>query len=212
MTGMVFWDVDTQYDFMFSDGKLYVPGAEDILPQLARLSRLARTRGVRVVASVDHHALSDAELSLSPDYRATFPPHCLAGSHGAAKVDATRLVDPMWIDQLPVDAAAAAAHRGEIVFRKQEFDVFSNPNTEAIVAALAPSEIVVYGVAQDVCNRYAIEGLVQRGYKVTAVRDAMRPIRADVGARLLEEWAARGVRIVDTASVVASVAATHSAA
>ncbi len=202
MPGMVFWDVDTQYDFIFSDGKLYVPGAEEILPQLARLSRHARARGIQVIASVDHHSLSDAELSPSPDYRATYPPHCLAGSHGAAKVDATRLVDPLWIDQAPVDPAATAAHRGELVFRKQRFDVFSNPNTEPVVAALAPSEIVVYGVAQDVCNRYAIEGLLARGYQVTAVKDAMRPIRADVGARLLEEWAARGVKLVDTSEII----------
>lgn len=203
MGGMLFWDVDTQYDFMFSDGKLYVPGAEDILPQLARLSRHARARDIRVVASVDHHALGDAEISTSsPDFRATYPPHCLAGSPGAAKVDATRLHDPLWIDHATVDAGAVAAHRGEIVFRKQRFDVFSNPNTERVVAALAPDEIVVYGVAQDVCNRYAIEGLLKRGYRVTAVRDAMRPIRADLGARLLDEWVARGVKLVDTRELV----------
>jgi nicotinamidase-related amidase len=202
MAGTVFWDVDTQYDFMFSDGKLYVPGAEEILPQLARLSRWARAHGVRVVASVDHHSLSDAELSPSPDFRATYPPHCLAGSPGAAKTDATRLIDPLWIDGAPVDAAAVAAHRGEILFRKQRFDVFSNPTAEAVVAALAPDDIVVYGVAQDVCNRYAIEGLVQRGYRVTAVTDAMKPIRADVGARLLIEWAGKGVRLVETREIL----------
>lgn len=203
MGGLLFWDVDTQYDFMFSDGKLYVPGAEDCLPALARLTRFARARGVRIVASVDHHSLADPEIAASPDFRTTFPPHCLAGSPGAAKVDATRAIDPLWIDGAPVDAAAVARHRGEIVFRKQRFDVFTNPNAERIVAELAPEEIVVYGVAQDVCNRFAIEGLLARGYKVTAVRDAMKPIHADVGARLVEEWTARGVRMVDSAQLVA---------
>src|SRR4029453_11397349 len=100
-----------------------------------------------------------------------------------------------WIDHAAVDPGTVAAHRGEIVFRKQRFDVFSNPNTERVVAALAPDEIVVYGVAQDVCNRYAIEGLLKRGYRVTAVRDAMKPIREDLGARLLEEWQDRGVKL-----------------
>jgi nicotinamidase/pyrazinamidase len=202
MAGLLFWDVDTQYDFMFSDGKLYVPDAEDTLPALSRLTRFARARGVRIVASVDHHTLADPEIAASPDFRATFPPHCLAGSPGAAKVDATRAIDPLWIDGAPVDPAAVAKHNGEIVFRKQRFDVFTNPNVERIVAELAPDEIVVYGVAQDVCNRFAIEGLVARGFNVTAVRDAMKPINADLGARLLEDWAARGVHIVDSKQIL----------
>jgi len=198
MPGTIFWDVDTQYDFMFSDGKLYVPGAEDILPQLARLTRHARKAGVRLLGSVDHHSPTDPEMSRTPDFRATFPPHCLAGTPGAAKVDATRPERPLWVDGEPVDPAKVLAHAGEIIFRKQRFDVFTNPNTERVVAALAPDEIVVYGVAQDVCNRFAIEGLLDRGYRVTAVRDAMRPIDPEAGARLLEAWAGRGVRIAET--------------
>jgi nicotinamidase/pyrazinamidase len=202
MPGTIFWDVDTQYDFMFSDGKLYVPEAEEILPQLARLTRHARRAGVRIVGSIDHHSMSDPELSTTPDFGDTFPPHCLADSAGAAKVDATRPLDPMWIDGAPIDPATTLAHAGEIIFRKQRFDVFSNPNAERVVAALAPDWIVVYGVAQDVCNRFAIEGLVARGYRVAAVRDAMRPINPEAGARLLDEWARRGVRIVDTSTVL----------
>jgi nicotinamidase/pyrazinamidase len=202
MGGTIFWDVDTQYDFMFSDGRLYVPGAEEILPALARLTRHARAAGVRLWGSVDHHAPSDAELSDAPDFAATFPPHCLAGSPGADKVSATRVVDPLWVDGEPVDVARVMAHPGEVVFRKQRFDVFTNPNAERALAALAPDEIVVFGVAQDVCNRYAIEGMLARGHRVAAVRDAMRAIRPEVGARLLEEWAARGVRVVTSEDVL----------
>jgi nicotinamidase/pyrazinamidase len=203
MAGILFWDVDTQYDFIFSDGKLYVPAAEDILPQLAKLTRHARQRGIRIVASVDHHGLGDAELAAPPDFRDTFPPHCLAGTPGAEKVDATRARDPLWVDAAPIAEDAVRGWGGEIVIRKQRFDVFSNPNAERVLAALAPDEVVVYGVAQDVCDRYAIEGLLLRGYRVAAVRDAMKPIRPEEGARLLDEWAARGVRIVDAAAVMA---------
>src|SRR5262249_39336995 len=92
-------------------------------------------------------------------------------------------------------------HGGEIIFRKQRFDVFSNLNAERVLAALDPDEIVVYGVAQDVCNRFAIEGMLARGYQVTALRDAMRPIDPAAGARLLEEWAERGVRIAETSQL-----------
>ena len=182
MSGTILWDVDTQYDFMFSDGKLYVPGAEEILPQLARLTRWARKAGLRIVGSVDYHTLADAELSATPDFHDTFPPHCLAGTSGHDKVDATRPLDPLWIDAAPPTREAIAAHEGEIIFRKQRFDVFSNPNVELVLDVLRPDEVIVFGVAEDVCNRFAIEGLLERGHRVTAVRDALLPIYPEVGA------------------------------
>jgi nicotinamidase-related amidase len=33
----VFWEVDVQADFMLPDGKLYVPGAKKLLPNIRRL-------------------------------------------------------------------------------------------------------------------------------------------------------------------------------
>jgi nicotinamidase/pyrazinamidase len=36
----VFVDVDTQIDFLFPAGALYVPGAERLLPAIARLNHL----------------------------------------------------------------------------------------------------------------------------------------------------------------------------
>ena len=35
---VIFWDVDTQHDFMDPDGKLYVQGAELIKPKLEQLT------------------------------------------------------------------------------------------------------------------------------------------------------------------------------
>jgi nicotinamidase/pyrazinamidase len=202
MSRTIFWDVDTQIDFMLPGGKLYVPGAETLLPTLALLYRSARERGLRLWGSIDHHGVDDAELSARPDFDTTYPPHCLAGTPGADKVAETRPLDPLWVDGDPVAIDRVLAHRGEVVFRKQRFDVFTNPNTELALAALAPDDIVVFGVAQDVCNRYAIEGMLARGHRVTAVRDAMRPIHTDVGARLFDDWARRGVRVVPSAELL----------
>ena len=39
---LVFWEVDTQADFMLPGGKLYVPGAEKLLPNIRRLTDAAR--------------------------------------------------------------------------------------------------------------------------------------------------------------------------
>ena len=55
MKGIVFFDVDTQYGFMRKDGKLYVPDAESIIPNLKKLTQFAKKRNISVVASVDKH-------------------------------------------------------------------------------------------------------------------------------------------------------------
>src|SRR5206468_656993 len=85
----VLWDVDTQVDFMLPDGKLYIPGAEQTIPAMARLVQGAREAGLVHVASADDHELTDDEISDQPDFRTTYPPHCLRGTRGARKIRET---------------------------------------------------------------------------------------------------------------------------
>ena len=206
----LFWDVDTQYDFMRADGLLYVPDSEAIIPVLARLTDYAHRRGLRIVASADDHDPGDRELSATPDWLTTFPDHCMRGTPGQRKIPETALRDPLIIDSAPQDPAALAAqvrrHGGDILFLKHWFDVFTNPNVLPVVDALAPSDIVLYGVALDVCDRYAIEGLLAHrpGIPLALVTDAVRPIHADSGAALLQAWSGRGVRLTTSAEVMAA--------
>lgn len=206
MGSRIFWDVDTQRDFIEPGGALYIAGAESIVGNLARLTRYARANGVRVVGSVDDHAPDDAELSDAPDFGDTYPPHCLRGTPGQEKVAATAPRDPLWIDSGPLPPAEVAEkvrrHEGEIIFRKQKFDVFSNANVDAVLAALDPEEVVLYGVALDVCNAHAINGLLDRGRKVALVGDAAWAIDRARGERMVEEWRGRGLRVVTTDDVV----------
>lgn len=208
MAGVIFWDVDTQYDFMRADGKLYVPDAESIIPALARLTDHAHRHHIRVVASADDHVPDDAEISAAPDWSATYPPHCMRGTAGQRRIPETMPREPLTVDSTPADQAALArtirSHRGDIVIHKQSVDVFSNPNTDTVVTALAPDAVIVYGVATDVCNRCAIEGLLDRhpGIDLYAVTDAMKPIRADAAADLLAAWQRRGVQLVTTDDVL----------
>jgi len=204
----VFWDVDTQHDFMKADGLLYVPGAESIIPNLRRLSEYARTHGIRVVASADDHVPGHRELSDAPDWKTTFPPHCMRGTAGQRKIPETALEDPLVIEPDPQDPAALAArvkaHGGDILFHKHWFDVFTNPNVEPVIEALRPRTIVLYGVATDVCDRYAVEGIVKRHPEVRlfVVADATKAIDPDAQEHLLRQWAEEGVRIVETDELI----------
>ena len=206
----VFWDVDTQVDFMKSDGKLYVPGSEEIIPVLERLTRYAHDRGIRIIASADDHVPGHRELSATPDWRETFPEHCMRGSPGQRKIPETALRNPLVIepDREPASVIAQRVrqHAGDLLFHKHWFDVFTNPNVLPALDAVAPTGIVLYGVALDVCDRYAIEGLLRHrpGIPLSLVTDAVRPIDPAAGAALVEEWRRSGVGLVTSAEVMAA--------
>jgi len=211
MAGLLFWDVDTQYDFMRADGKLYVPEAEQILPNLGQLTSAAHAHGIRIVASADDHVPGHRELSDQPDFKETFPPHCLRGTAGQRKIQETALNDALVIEPEPLPAAELTErvrrHDGDILFHKHWFDVFTNPNVEPVVRELDPERIVLYGVALDVCDKYAIEGLLQRRphTRLYAVTDAMKPIDAKQAERLLGQWRRRGVELITTTDAVGLV-------
>ena len=205
----IFWDVDTQVDFMRSSGKLYVPGSEEIIPVVGLLTEHAHARRHRIVASADDHVPGHRELSEDPDWRETFPEHCMRGTPGQRKIPETALHDPLVIEPEPEEPAALAArvrsHTGDLLFHKHWFDVFSNPNVLPVLDVLQPDSIVLYGVALDVCNKYAIEGLLRHrpGIPVTLVTDAVRAIDAATGESLLAEWHGRGVRLASSLEILA---------
>jgi nicotinamidase/pyrazinamidase len=196
----VLWDVDTQVDFVHADGKLAVPGASGVLPAMARLVEAARAAGIPHVASADDHELTDAEISEEPDYTSTYPPHCLRGTRGAEKVAETAQADPV---PLALTLVPARWLRGrEFLLLKKSFDVFTNPNTEPLLELLDPQEIVLFGVATDVCNDAAIRGLVARGRTVTFVEDACRGLDEARTASCLASWRESGVRFATTDEVL----------
>jgi nicotinamidase/pyrazinamidase len=202
---VIFWDVDTQYDFIMPDGKLYVTGAETILPNLKKLTDHALQQGIPVFGSVDNHQPNDPEISDNPDFQTTFPPHCLTDTPGQEKVPETRPHNPLWIDtETPDDLIDRANnHNGEIIFRKQQFDVFTNPNVDPLLEAIKPDRIVVYGVALDVCNAYAINGFLKRNTApIQLVLDATQAIIPERGEELVANWQTRGVQVITTQALI----------
>jgi nicotinamidase/pyrazinamidase len=214
MTGQtLFWDVDTQVDFMAPEGLLPVPGAEALRPNLARLTAGARAARLTIVHTADDHELSDAEIAeTGADFVDTFPPHCLRHTSGAARVPETTAAGDAV--EIPWDGAgydeAAVAGASEVVLHKKRFDAFSNPATARLLRTLRPERVVVYGVALDVCNRYAVEGMLalEDRFEIVVVEDAVAAIDKARGDELLAEWAARGVRVATTDEVLAEIGRT----
>lgn len=193
---------------MLPEGKLYVPGAEETGPAMARLVAAARAAGVVHVASADDHELTDPEISDEPDFRNTYPPHCLRGTRGAEKVPETKQDDPLPLSLVPFPSGLVpglVAGRREILLLKKNFNVFTNPNADPLLEALDPAEIVVFGVATDVCDDAAILGFLQRGRTVRFVEDAARGLDEARVAACTAVWRERGVEFTTVDEVVADL-------
>jgi nicotinamidase/pyrazinamidase len=206
----ILWDVDTQNDFMLPDGKLYVPGAEETIPAMERLVRAARDAGVVHVASADDHELTDPEIVLDrePDFENTYPPHCLRGTTGAERVPATKQDDPLPLGLIPFPPGLVPGlieGRREILLLKKNFNVFTNPNCDPLLDALDPDEIVVFGVATDVCDDAAIRGFLLRGRRVLFVEDAARALDEVRAAACTAFWRESGVAFTTADEVVSSL-------
>ncbi len=179
----VFFDVDTQIDFLFPAGALYVPGAERLIPAVARLNRWAAAHGVPVVSDTDAHAEDDPEFSV-------WPPHCVAGTTGQQKPRETLLEKRAVVGSVPGDYPTGDAQ--QILLEKQTLDCFTNPNLPALLERLGADRYVVYGVVTEYCVRCAAMGLLRTGRRVELVTDAVQSLNEEDSRRTLEEFTAGG--------------------
>lgn len=177
----LFWNVDTQIDFVYPRGKLYVKGAEDLRPQWKELTMLAKDNSIRVVNTADYHFPYSAELDASPDYITTFPEHCMVNSRGADFIKETDPEDAVIFDWnkkylITPEYFERNVHRNFII-RKDEFDVFAgNPYSKSILKYLNPKTVVVYGVSTNVGVDASVRGLVKKVKKVYVVEDAIKEL------------------------------------
>lgn len=188
----ILWNVDSQFDFIDPEGKLYVDGSEKIKPILANLTEFGERNKIRVINTMDWHYEDSEELSDTPDFTETFPPHCMADSKGVEFIDETNPNDPYVIDWSINLGLKHLPPVRNIVIRKDKFDVFEgNPNTNRITEILKRDGIdtvVIYGVTSDICVSFAINGLLERGFKVILVKDATNPLNKDTYNNLLDFW------------------------
>jgi nicotinamidase/pyrazinamidase len=197
---LVFWEVDTQADFMLPGGKLYVPGAERLLPNIRRLTDAARQGRVFLVSHGCYHTMDDPEFK-------TFPPHCIKGTTGSAVVPEALTEKLVTV---PNDPTAALPHDlsqyQQILLEKQTLDIFQSSHAEELVKRLGDdAEFVVFGVVTEYCVRFAAKGLLARGHRVSVVKDAIETLKAEDGERTVAELQSLGARFITTDQALASL-------
>jgi nicotinamidase/pyrazinamidase len=186
---VIFFDIDTQVDFLDPKGALYVPGAEKIVERVAALNRFAAAHGIPVVSTMDAHTPDD------PEFR-DWPPHCVAGTPGQRKPEATLLDSRVVVHNAPGLPEVAGIR--QILLEKQALDCFTNVNLPALLERLHPSQCFVYGVVTEICVKRAALGLLRSGRKVAIVTDAIKELDPGEAAKTLAEFTAAGGSLITT--------------
>jgi nicotinamidase/pyrazinamidase len=190
---IIFWEVDAQEDFMKPGGKLYVPGAEKLLPNIQRLTDAARQGRVFLVSHGCIHTQNDPEF-------AQFPPHCICETAGAKLVpealsDKFVIVPNEPTAKLPTDLEQFQ----QIVLEKQTLDIFESRHAEALLERLPrDADFFVFGVVTEYCVRLAAKGLLERGRRVAVVRDAIETLNPDAARRTMAELSELGATTITT--------------
>jgi nicotinamidase/pyrazinamidase len=190
----VFFDVDTQNDFLLPAGALYVPGAEALVDSLARLNRHAAARGFPLLSTADAHLENDPEF-------ARWPAHCVSGTHGQRKPASTLLGRRSVIPahRAPIEMEET----DQFIVEKQALDCFTNPNLPVLLAALNAERYVLYGVVTEICVSHAARGLLEAGLSVLLVEDAVRHLSEPARQAFFADFQARGGRLIPLAAALA---------
>jgi nicotinamidase/pyrazinamidase len=191
---LVFIDVDTQVDFMDPAGRLYVPGAETIVPNLVRLMDWARRYDIPVLSSADAHTPDDPEFKI-------WPAHCVMGSPGQRRIPETQFAGAVVIPSRPGAFTPPPRWTGQFIIEKPTYDTQDNPNFSDMLSALGPRRAVVFGVATEFCVLADVLALRRHGFPVDLVVDAIKPITVEGGRNALAEMTAAGARTVMTDDV-----------
>ncbi len=175
----LFVNVNTQRDF-FDGGSYKIPSSEHIINNLNDITQYTKVRGAKVVNIVGWYSEDSNFLSDNPDYRKTFPKHCLINTEGAKFLKETSPSGYFLMDWNSYGGIKfhELHENNNIVVTKKTMDFFEgNSYSESLIHNLGipimrrPS-FLVYGIEIGP----VVLGLLRRGYSVTVVDDANRSL------------------------------------
>jgi nicotinamidase/pyrazinamidase len=181
---ILMWDVDTQVDFMTPGGKLYIPGAEEIVDNLRIITNTANAKHYKMAGSVDAHVPDDPEFRL-------YPEHCVYGTPGQLKIPETLVGYQLFVPSTKINAGQVELSRfdGQVLFEKQTPSCKMNQNLRFFLDVLHPDDVFIYGVASDICVAEAMQYIAgERCFNTYVITDAIKGLSKDKEKELMENW------------------------
>jgi nicotinamidase/pyrazinamidase len=175
--------VDVQNDFC-EGGSLAVAGGAGVAAAIS--GWLAGHPADHVVATRDHHVDPGDHFSTHPDYRGSWPAHCVVGTPGVGLHPA---FDTATVEAIFDKGEYAAAYSG--FEGRQDGEPLAD-----WLRARAVTEVDVVGIATDHCVRATALDAVAAGFATTVRLDLTAGVAAGTTSQALEELRAAGVTLV----------------
>jgi len=179
--------VDVQVDFL-PGGGLAVPGGEHVVAPLNACIEVFQARALPVVATRDWHPAGHCSFAAQGG---PWPPHCVAGTTGAAFAHALRL-----------PRSALVVSKGTAVDR-DAYSGFAGTDLDARLRGAGVTRLVVGGLATDYCVLNTVLDARALGFDVLVLGDAIAAVdaRPGDGERALQRMRAAGAHVVNSAAL-----------
>lgn len=182
--------VDVQNDFC-EGGSLAVTGGAKAARGVTELLRAHRSEYDLVAATQDWHEDPGDHFSPDPDYRDSWPIHCVAGTPGA---DFHPELDRSLVDEVFRKGRESAAYSG---FEASAGDgrLLADHLREAGI-----SEVDVVGIATDYCVRATVLDALAGGFAVRVLTPLLAGVALETSAAAITEMTAAGAVFANESS------------
>jgi len=181
--------VDVQNDFV-EGGSLPVTGGRQVAAMISRHLRHFKTEYQFVVATRDTHEDPEGHFSDHPDFVNTWPPHCIAGTPGAALCQPiSNLVREHLIQTVVDKGRHTAAYSGF-----EALDPRGHPLLDVLKEARV-DHIDICGLATDYCVRATALDARKYEFQVRVLLNLCAAVNAETGQKALEEMKAAGCQV-----------------
>jgi nicotinamidase/pyrazinamidase len=184
---------------MLPGGKLYVPGAEKLLPNIRKLTEAAHNKHVFLVSHGCFHTPDDPEFQ-------HFPPHCVKGTKGSEFVEEALTDDLTRVPNKKHEFPSDVLQHKQVLLEKETLDIFESTHAERLVSHFPKhAEFLIFGVVTEYCVRLAAKGLLERGRKVSIITDAIETLDPEEGRKTLAELETMGAKLTTTKDVLSRI-------
>jgi len=175
--------VDVQNDFC-PGGTLAVSHGDEVVAPLNELIDEFLERGDPIYKSRDWHPPQTKHFQA---YGGTWPVHCVQNTKGAE-----------FHPQLKDDPRIRVISKG--LGDTDCYSAFDETDLAAQLRDQGVQEVLVGGLATDYCVKNTVIDALKHGFKVKALKNAMRAVELNPGdgERAIQEMKAAGARIVDS--------------
>ncbi len=177
--------VDVQRDFL-PGGSLAVPDGDQVVPVINGWVERFAELDLPVFATRDWHPPDHCSFV---EQGGTWPPHCVADTHGAVFADDLRLPGDATVISKATSPAADA------------YSGFDGTDLAERLNASGVKRVFVGGLATDYCVLATVRDALAAGFDVFVIEDAVRAVDVDPGDgdRALEAMRGLGARCIHDA-------------